>query len=385
MAYRELSRDEHFTSDGPKRILALDGGGLRGILSLSYLAKIESLLRERHGATDLRLAHYFDLIAGTSTGAIIAAALAKGLTVSEIVEHYLNLGRNVFQRGWFRSGIVRARYDEAKLIRHLKEVFGATTRIGDPGVRTGLLIVTKRTDTGSPWPIGNNPAGRYYRAGSGDKWISNADYPLYQVVRASTAAPSYFDPERIEIAHEVGRKPVVGEFVDGGMSPFNNPALQAFMYATLEGYRVRWKTGADRLLLVSVGTGSRDPSIGPSRTAAGGALDCLMGLMDDCASLVETLMQWMSTSPTARQIDRELGDLSGDLLGGTPLLAYQRYNLSLTADKVHKLKPGLTDETIKSLPAMDEPDNLEILRELGKIAAEREVQPDHFPPRFDLS
>src|SRR6266508_6884417 len=80
MGYKIRTRDEHFQSDGtPKRILALDGGGLRGILTLEVLAKIEKTLGKRHGGEDsFRLCHYFDLIAGTSTGAIIAAALALG-------------------------------------------------------------------------------------------------------------------------------------------------------------------------------------------------------------------------------------------------------------------------------------------------------------------
>ena len=79
MTYKIRTRDEHLQNDGrPKRVLALDGGGLRGILTLSFLAEIESMLRERHDGSKLfRLAHYFDLIAGTSTGAIIAAALAR--------------------------------------------------------------------------------------------------------------------------------------------------------------------------------------------------------------------------------------------------------------------------------------------------------------------
>ena len=70
MAYRILTRDEHFSSKGPKRILALDGGGLRGILSLGILKHLEATLRARHGGDrGFRLCHYFDLIAGTSTGA----------------------------------------------------------------------------------------------------------------------------------------------------------------------------------------------------------------------------------------------------------------------------------------------------------------------------
>ncbi|MGH8189781.1 MAG: patatin-like phospholipase family protein [Steroidobacteraceae bacterium] len=78
MGYKVRTRDEHLANDRtPKRILALDGGGLRGILSLGLLQKIEDTLRERHGSgDDFRLCHYFDLIAGTSTGAIIAATLS---------------------------------------------------------------------------------------------------------------------------------------------------------------------------------------------------------------------------------------------------------------------------------------------------------------------
>src|SRR6516164_4947550 len=102
MSYRILTRDEHFQAEGPKRILALDGGGLRGILTLGLLRQIESTLRSRHGDDPgFRLCHYFDLIAGTSTGAIIAAALAMGMTVEEVIGHYQQLGRVVFAKGWF--------------------------------------------------------------------------------------------------------------------------------------------------------------------------------------------------------------------------------------------------------------------------------------------
>ena len=79
MSYKRLTRNQHFRSPGPKRILSLDGGGVRGIATLAYLKKLEDLLRERHGGrADFRLCHYFDLIAGTSTGSIIAAAMAQG-------------------------------------------------------------------------------------------------------------------------------------------------------------------------------------------------------------------------------------------------------------------------------------------------------------------
>ncbi len=385
MAYRVLTRDEHFQSPGPKRILSLDGGGLRGILTLGFLRRIESDLRARHGGDpDFRLCHYFDLIAGTSTGAIIAAALAMGMSVDEVIGHYQKLGREVFTKDWFRRGIVRARYDEQALIRHLKRVFGKDRTLGDPALCTGLLIVTKRLDTGSPWPLGNNPRGRYFAAKPEARWIPNGDYPLWKVVRASTAAPTYFDPEPITIASEKGRTPVVGTFVDGGVSPFNNPSLQALMYATLEGYKVGWKTGPRDLLLVSVGTGVCDPSQVPSQVAAKGAVRALFSLMDDCASLVEAMLQWISSSPTARVLDRELGSLDTDLLGGRPLLSYLRYNVLLVDEEVSALCPGLTPKQKATIGEMDETGNLDALLALGEAAAAARVNVADFGPAFDL-
>jgi len=385
MAYRVLTRDEHFQRAGRKRILALDGGGLRGILSLGILRRVEALLKERHGNDEaFRLCHYFDLIAGTSTGAIIAAALATGMTVDEVIGHYQRLGREVFTKDWFRKGVVRARYDEQTLITHLKRVFGKDLTLGDDSMRTGLLIVTKRLDTGSVWPLGNNPRGQFFRAKDSDTWISNGDYPLWKVVRASTAAPSFFDPEPIQISAQAGKKKVVGTFVDGGVSPYNNPSLQALMYATLDGYKVKWPTGADKLLMVSVGTGASAANQTPSQIAAKGAIKALFSLMDDCAALVETMMQWMSTSPTKRTIDIDIGNLGGDLLAGAPLLTYLRYNVTLSADEIETLHPGLSERNLESLGEMDNPKNLDLLLELGQTAGGQKVLADHFPPEFDL-
>ena len=380
MSYRKLSRDQHFKEPGPKRILALDGGGLRGILTLGFLGRVEKLLAERHGSDDFRLCHYYDLVAGTSTGAIIAAAVAKGMKVSQIVDQYLTIGEEVFKPRTFAFGVVRNRYDKAKLISQLKEVLGENTTLGSEELETGLLVMTKRMDTGSPWPLGNNPESRYFHGSSSGKTIPNKDFPLWQVVRASTAAPSFFDPETITISEKPGFEPVRGEFVDGGVSPFNNPALQALMYATLDGFRVRWPTGDERLSILSIGTGSPTPGVEPSFFAAKGAINALMGLMEDSAALVQTLMQWMSgQSRTARSIDRELGDLSGDLVAPQPLFHYTRYDLDLTREAVEPLQPGLSDEKIASLAKMDRPENLLLLRELGRLAAEQQVDEGRLP------
>jgi predicted acylesterase/phospholipase RssA len=384
--YRIKTRDEHFSSDGPKRILALDGGGLKGIVTLGFLQRIEDALRQRHHAgPEFRLAHYFDLIAGTSTGAIIAAALAKGMTVAEVTKYYLTMGEKVFTSKWFRKGLIRARYDDRKLKKLLKEVLGTGTMLGDDSLLTGLLLMTKRMDTGSPWPLGNNPRGRYFEGSAEKKRVGNGLYPLWQVVRASTAAPAFFDPETLTINEGSTRRQAVrGSFVDGGVSPFNNPALQAFMFASLDGYRVNWPTGADNMLIVSVGTGDADPEHKPSKIAAKGAVKALLSLMDDCAALVETMMQWMSSGTKITYIDRELGDLRDDLITTTPLFSYVRYNVSFNKDEVDRLKPGLSEKQVESLSAMDETDNLMIWKELGELASDEQVEGIDFPHRFDL-
>jgi patatin-like phospholipase/acyl hydrolase len=81
------SRDRHLFSPGPKRILALDGGGVRGAITVAFLERIEQIL-DRQAGSEVKLADYFDLIGGTSTGAIIAGALALGARVSEIRKFY---------------------------------------------------------------------------------------------------------------------------------------------------------------------------------------------------------------------------------------------------------------------------------------------------------
>ena len=355
------------------------------MLSLGILERVEDLLRERHGGDrDFRLCHYFDLIAGTSTGAIIAAALAQGWSVGELRDKYFSLGERVFEKSLFRKGFLRAKYDEQLLTAELQDLFGADTTLGSDRLLTGLLIVTKRLDTGSPWPVSNNPAGSYFNTGSNGR-LGNGDYRLWQVVRASTAAPSYFEPESITISGPGDLDPIVGNFVDGGVSPFNNPALQALMYATLEGYGIGWPTGADKLLLVSVGTGSIDPVIRKSTLAVSHAVSALMSVMRDCAILQETMLQWMSASPTARPIDRELGNLDKDLLSGTPLLRYLRYDVDLSHENIRELDGALAQTgRIGSLSDMDAPENMGVLHRLGTLAGKRDVAASHFASVFDL-
>ena len=379
------TRDQHLFEPGPKRILALDGGGVRGILTLQYLKRIENILRKRYGNDpDFRLCHYFDLIGGTSTGSIIATGLALGWTVEKLEGLYNGISEKVFKKAIWRFGIFNAKFPRAPLIQALKGQFGDRT-LGSPDLRTGLMIMTKRLDTGSPWPLMNNPNGRYFNPKHKKRTSTpNKDFLLSEIVRASTAAPHYFDPEQLSVA-----KNVSGAFVDGGVSPHNNPALQLLLMATIDGFGLRWATGPDNLLLVSVGTGAQEIRMSAKEvmdmTPANVSYHALLSLMNDCDAMNQTVLQWMSRSPTAWEIDREIGNLQKDALGGKEWLSYLRYNVVLDRKWLQQhLQVDLKAKDVQGLLAMDKPKNMSRLALVGGIAALKQIKPAHLPPLFDI-
>lgn len=392
MNYKIKSLEEHFDPTlKPKRILTLDGGGVRGVVSLAFLEKIEEILKAKHGNnSEFRLCHYFDLIAGTSTGAIIAAALAWGHPVEFIKRKYFELATEVFERSRFRGGYLRYKFDKKVLENVLKdpEVFGGeNTRLGSPDIKTGLMIIAKRYDTCSPWPLWNNPNGKFYKMLSDN--ISNADFPLWKVVRASTAAPSYFKPEKIEVARETingNVKTVGGLFVDGGVSTANNPALQTFMATTLKGFNLYWDKGKDNILLISVGTGLRGSKLKTSCLPAKQAVNSLISMMNDCNDHVETIMQWISHSDTKREIDMEIGNLAGDRLCEEPALTYQRFNVIFSSNwmQANLAELNYQSNRLKRFEKMDDPRNLDDLERIGNLAATKQIYNQHFPDSFNL-
>jgi hypothetical protein len=378
--------EQHFDpAIGPKRILALDGGGLRGVLTIAFLQKIEDVLRAQTGGDDdFRLSDYFDLIGGTSTGSIIAAGLALGISVKEVRNHYFRLGQAVFKPSMFGKGFLVQQYDAGKVAAALQDVFGQRT-LGSADYKTGLIVLCKRLDTGSQWVLSNNPKARYFHADGHARTVPNKDYPLWSVIRASTAAPTYFAPEHIEVTAADGadHEAVQGEFIDGGVSTMNNPALQLVLAATVAGYGFGWEMGEDKLELTSVGTGRASQALGVSQgidsVVALHAVKALKSVLEDCEDMVEVMLQWMSRSPTARVIDRELGMLSGAYVGTGPSLRYHRYNVHFEpAWFEQNLGRSITAKMLNDLAQMDKPANMTHLEEIGQMAAERFVLPEHF-------
>ena len=369
----------------PKRILALDGGGIRGVLTLQYLAVIEALLRKRFNDDKLLLCDYFDLIGGTSTGSIIAAGLACGMTVDALNKLYTGIGASVFQTEWWSKfalkGVLAPKFPAGPLQQALDKELGADTTLDSDKIRTGLMIMTKRLDTGSPWPLHNCPGARYAK--------QDGQLRLTQIVRASTAAPTYFEPELLNISSRDG-KVVEGAFVDGGVSPFNDPALQLLMLAALQGHGFRWRTGKDQQLLISVGTGAYKENLPGAALAAKPAAEqgirSLQSLMNDCAQVNHAILQWLTNCLTPWLIDRAVGDMKLDSESGPQLATYGRYNVLLEPDWLsQELGVDLSPDQIAQIRKMDDPSHMQDLAELGQKAAAKQVKPEHFPAAFDLA
>lgn len=372
---------DRFDAKGPKKILALDGGGIRGALTLGYLKKIEDILKAKHpDKPDFRMSDYFDLIGGTSTGAIIASLLSLGKTVDEIRQLYMDLGNKIFgeKRDWWKPWEtylwLKANYDYKGMIQGLKFAVGEDTTIGSDKIKTGLCIVAKRADTNSIWPMINHPRGKYYDAAHS----KNKDLLLWKVVRASTAAPTYFAPQLMDV-----KDGQAAAFIDGGLSMANNPALTLLMVATLKGFPFRWPMDEDNLLLVSVGTGQPEfkKQVGEidESTMLSWAAAIPEILMQDASWQNRLILQWLSRSQTPEVLDREIGDMTDDVMGGKPLISYLRYNFTFNKENLDALDLGRTfnDRSVADVADMARAKNKELLYEIG-YRASTVIKPEHF-------
>ena len=362
----------------PKRILAMDGGGIRGALTLGILEVVEAKIREKQNDPDLRLCDHFDFIGGTSTGSIIAAGLATGMAVSEISALYQQMGGKIFskqRKPWVPNAFnkmfryfLSADYDEKYLEEELKKQFNFP--IGSEKVKCHLCIVVKRADTFSTWPVINHPKAKYYE--------QNKDILLWELVRASSAAPTYFKPKKMHVGN--GQH---GVFVDGGVSMANNPALQMFLIATLKGFPFRWPVGKDKLSILSVGTGysiktQQMDKILDKRGILWGK-DAIDMFMVDANALNQTMLQYLSDSPTKEVIDREVGNLEEDNLFGKEAFHYLRYNAQMSTDELNdNLGFNYSEAKVKDLVQMDKGENVRELYEIGKRVGEKYVKAEHF-------
>ncbi|HLJ83617.1 MAG TPA: patatin-like phospholipase family protein [Candidatus Eremiobacteraceae bacterium] len=388
--------DKLIDGAGPKKLLSIDGGGIRGLIAIEFLSRIEAILRDRSGRSDLVLGDYFDYVGGTSTGAIVATLISMGFATKEIREFYVTGAHtmfdpsNVFLRlerkvspnsiwakllnsiGMLTSS---AMYTQKALAAKIKSVIGTDgdveATLGTSKLRTLLLIVMRNASSDSPWPISNNPRAKFNRRGLPD---CNLDLPLWQLVRASTAAPVFFPPEVINI----GDQQFV--FVDGAVTVYHNPAFLLFLMATLPPYELQWPTGEDKLLLVSVGTGLSE---NVNLRLRAQEMNLLYNVQSLPAALIhaatveqDLLCRVFGKTRAGDALDAEVGDLVGNRAPlSEKLFTYARYNVDLSRQGLDRLGLNAIDE--KAVQPFDI-EHLDDLQTVGKTAARRCVSPEDF-------
>ncbi len=375
---------QRMQSPNPKKILACDGGGILGLMSVEVLAKLEDDLRKKLGhAPDFVLANYFDFVCGTSTGAIIAACISAGMSMARIRTFYEESGEQMFDKASILKRLNYKYNDEplAKMLQtELGRALGDDATLGSPGLRTLLMMVMRNATTDSPWPLSNNPFAKYNKPERKD---CNLRLPLWQLVRASTAAPTFFPPEVITLA-EGTPAAYTFIFVDGGVTTYNNPAFLAFQMATAAPYALNWATGVDKLLIVSVGTGGAAKARAELQTSN-------MHLIYNASTLPGALMNaaaagWDMTCRMLGEcrfggpIDREFGSMVCEPgkptnWSGTKQFTYTRYDPDVTSAGLAEL--GLPDIDAQAMQEMDSVKHMADIQRVGKSFAQRHVSIDH--------
>jgi len=241
------------------RVLSIDGGGIRGIVPAIVLAEIERVSRRR-------IHELFDLIAGTSTGGILACALTApdddGLsrhTAAELVDLYRTEGPTIFRRSlWHRiesaEGLIDEKHDDAGLQRALEKYLGDTEL---HQALTKVLVTAYDIEAREPF---------FFKS-----WRSHEsarDFRMTTVARATAAAPTYFEPHRARPTD--GGTPLA--LVDGGVFA-TNPGMCAFA----ESQRL---APGSRTLLLSLGTGELTQPIPYEKARGWGLIEWVRPVID---------------------------------------------------------------------------------------------------------
>ncbi|MDX2100449.1 MAG: patatin-like phospholipase family protein [Leptolyngbyaceae cyanobacterium bins.59] len=250
-------------SSKPYRVLSLDGGGVRGLLAAIWLARLEQKL----GAP---VREYFDLVAGTSTGGIIACAVSLGIPAERMVQMYRDEADEVFpapsSRLWNRlsrtlsEGLSAPRYSDRGLETVLKRIFG-DARFGQLQVKPTLL---------TSYDTLNRTAIVFKNTKQ-----AHAELPVWEVCKSSASAPSYFP------AHVMRLEGQDIPLVDGGVVA-NNPTACAIA----EGIRINEslpmteRVGLDQFIVASFGTGQTNRPISAREAREWGALEWALPIVD---------------------------------------------------------------------------------------------------------
>ena len=244
----------------PMRILSIDGGGIRGVIPAIVLKEIEA-------RTGMPICRLFDLIVGTSTGGIIALGLTRpdgngepANSAAEILDLYAEEGERIFSRTiWHRTRAFGNALEEKFPAGSLEDVL--TNYLGAARLRealTDVLVTAYEIEQRTPW---------FFRSRKAQEDPAY-DFEMAQVARATSAAPTYFEPLKLETEGTVD----YWTLVDGGVFA-NNPAMCGVAEA-MGGY------GREDLLVVSLGTGQLTRRIAYDEARGWGLLGWARPILD---------------------------------------------------------------------------------------------------------
>lgn len=251
------------------RILSIDGGGIRGVLPGQVMVELEKRLQEKAGE-EVRLADYFDMMAGTSTGGILCALYLTPdengrpkYTAQEAVNLYMDNGEAIFKKKFFNlGGLSDEKYPAAPMEAALKQYLG-DNKLSD--MLRECLITSYDIENSSPYFFKRSKAREH----------EGYDFLMHEVARSTSAAPTYFEPN---IATSFAG--VDYALIDGGVY-INNPSLSAYAAARkLEFGEDRVKPTASEMLIVSVGTGSTKHPYKYKDAKSWGAIGWIKPLID---------------------------------------------------------------------------------------------------------
>lgn len=311
-----------------KVILSLDGGGIRGAATTRFLVRLQGLLQGKKYNTDLR--EQVDFFAGTSTGAIIALALANTKLSLRQIDNLYNVAnaRKIFldNRGWFEiDGINAPKYEGSGKTSVLEQKLGPTTTLSDLVAGKHVLVVTYSVNARRPVVI-KSTEPRHLSLFS------------YRIADASSAAPTYFPTVPLRIQPGSNPKRAKTDWlIDGGIVA-NNPTMCAICET-----RQAWRdVGMDDLRVLSVGTGTATRPITGGESAKWGITEWFLK-----GSIIDLMMDERIVAYQAKTI-----------------LADGHY-IRVNADLSDQTKVGLPDPPDDALDYIDE-ENIEKLRELGE-------------------
>lgn len=335
------------------RILSIDGGGIRGILPAMILAKLESTLQQKTNNPNARLADFFDLVAGTSTGGILACGMLVPDKVAlgrpkyaapELAEFYLDRGDEIFDNKRLFGALFEERYSHRELLDALEDYF-------EDWELSDLLRPTLIT----AYNIKRRKAHFFRQHKAKKKPAKN--FNVRDVAWATAAAPTYFEPARIK-----SKSKIVHPFVDGGVFA-NNPVMCAYVEA-----RAHFKKRANEMVILSLGTGGEEGKDGYSYKEAKGygvlkwaevfADITLSGVSQTVNYQLKQIYNSIGAPGQFVRIDPDLGDASADLDDASAKNLKELKKSGKRAAKAHKEQlSDFADLLLKTKPCDEEVDS----------------------------